>query len=149
MKSTSSLRLLVDLGQSHLDDAGQQLHKLTSQKQAASEQLDMLQSYRQDYAQRLLDAGQAGLTMSNYHNFVRFMATLDEAIQQQNNILLKLDEKLADSREHWNQKRLRLKAYETLIERRHQTQQTQQQRKDQVQSDEISARMFLKAQSAY
>lgn len=149
MRTRDSLDLLVDLGQDHLQQAGQQLHSLNNQKQAAAEQLEMLHSYRQDYAQRLLEAGRTGLTMSNYHNFVRFIATLDEAIQQQNKILQKLDDKVSASRENWNEKRIRVNAYETLIERRQQRALKEQSRQEQIQTDEISARLYAKAQGTY
>ncbi len=149
MTSMSSLNLLVDLGNNHLEQAGQQLQSLSQQKQKAAEQLEMLQGYRQDYAQRLLEAGRSGLTMSNYHNFVRFIATLDEAIQQQNKILQKLDAKVSTSRNEWNDKRVRVHAYETLVERQENRLRVAQQRREQNQSDEISARLHAKAQGTY
>lgn len=149
MKPRNSLDLLVDLGQNHLEQAGQQLHSISSQQRAAAEQLEMLQGYRQDYAQRLLEAGRTGLTMSNYHNFVRFIATLDEAIQQQNKILQKLDDKVSASRDNWNEKRVRVNAYETLVERRQYRALKEQARQEQIQTDEISARLYAKAQGTY
>ncbi|MCX5590571.1 flagellar export protein FliJ [Alcaligenes endophyticus] len=149
MKPSNSLDLLVDLGQNHLEQAGQQLHSISSQQRAAAEQLEMLQGYRQDYAQRLLEAGRTGLTMSNYHNFVRFIATLDEAIQQQNKILQKLDDKVSASRDNWNEKRVRVNAYETLVERRQYRALKEQARQEQIQTDEISARLYAKAQGTY
>lgn len=149
MKANASLLTLVDLTQGQVDESGRQLQELTGQRNAANQQLEQLQTYRQDYAQRLLDAGQTGLTMANYHNFRRFIATLDEAITQQNKIILSLEDKIEQGRQEWQACQRRLNAYETLIDRRQQVQQRQQHRIEQRASDEIAARLFLRSQTAY
>ncbi|HRL20484.1 flagellar export protein FliJ [Alcaligenes sp. SDU_A2] len=149
MKSHSSLNTLVELTQNQVDEAGRQLQELNSQRENAATQLDTLQNYRQDYAQRLLDAGQTGLSMANYHNFRRFIATLDDAISQQNKIILSLEGKIQEGRQHWHAQQQRLNAYETLIDRRLLEQQRHQQRMDQRASDEIAARLFARSQTAY
>ncbi|MGE8546994.1 MAG: flagellar export protein FliJ [Alcaligenes sp.] len=149
MKANASLHTLVDLTQGQVDEAGRQLQELTGQRDAANSQLDMLQSYRQDYAQRLLDAGRTGLSMANYHNFRRFIATLDDAISQQNKVILTLEDKIEQGRQEWHARQRRLNAYETLIDRRQQEQQRKQLRMEQRASDEIAARLFLRSQSAY
>ena len=55
MKANASLHTLVDLSQNNVDDAARHLQELRTQREAAQSQLEMLQTYRQDYAQRLLD----------------------------------------------------------------------------------------------
>ncbi len=149
MNANASLHTLVDLTQGQVDESGRQLQELTGQRNTADQQLEMLQTYRQDYAQRLLEAGQTGLSMANYHNFRRFIATLDEAITQQNKIILSLEDKIEQGRQEWQASQRRLNAYETLIDRRQQVQQRQQNRIEQHASDEIAARLFLRSQTAY
>ena len=149
MKANASLHTLVDLSQNKVDEAARELQDLRNQRDAAQSQLEMLQTYRQDYAQRLLDAGQTGVTMANYHNFRRFIVTLDQAITQQNTVIQSLEEKMDQGRQAWYGHQQRLKAYETLIDRRLQTQQVQQQRMEQRSSDEIAARLFIRSQTAY
>lgn len=64
MKANASLHTLVDLSQNNVDDAARHLQELRTERDAAQSQLEMLQTYRQDYAQRLLDVGQTGVTMA-------------------------------------------------------------------------------------
>ncbi len=149
MKANASLHTLVDLSQNNVDDAARHLQELRTQREAAQSQLEMLQTYRQDYAQRLLDVGQTGVTMANYHNFRRFIVTLDQAISQQNSVIQSLEEQMEQGRQVWYGHQQRLKAYATLIDRRLQTQQVQQQRMEQRNSDEIAARLFTRSQTAY
>ena len=149
MKANASLHTLVDLSQNNVDDAARHLQELRTQREAAQSQLEMLQTYRQDYAQRLLDVGQTGVTMANYHNFRRFIVTLDQAISQQNSVIQSLEEQMEQGRQVWYGHQQRLKAYETLIDRRLQTQQVQQQRREQRNSDEIAARLLTRSQTAY
>lgn len=75
--------------------------------------------------------------------------TLDQAISQQNSVIQALEEKMEQGRQVWYGHQQRLKAYETLIDRRLQTQQVQQQRMEQRNSDEIAARLFTRSQTAY
>src|SRR5690606_4174774 len=81
------LATLIELSQNKVDEAGRLLAELSTQRRQAQSQLDTLDGYRIDYTQRLQQSTQGGVSASNYHNFRRFIATLDEAISQQNKII--------------------------------------------------------------
>ena len=149
MKANASLHTLVDLTQGQVDQGGRPHPELARPRAAAHSHHDMRHSDRHGYPPRLLDAGRTGLSMANYHNFRRFIATLDDAISQQNKVILTLEDKIEQGRQEWHARQRRLNAYETLIDRRQQEQQRKQLRMEQRASDEIAARLYLRSQSAY
>lgn len=134
-----SFDTLISLTQNRVDEAGGRLGKLMSERNNAQQQLEMLKEYRKDYADRLNQAGQTGITASNYHNFTRFLATLDEAILQQTKVMTHMDHNISVSKEHWCSEQRRLHSYETLKTRRVQQHIADENRREQLVTDELSA----------
>jgi len=140
MAKSSTLNMLIDLARNDTDDAARELAKMAKARQEAQQQLDALHSYRKDYAERLQEASKSGLTASNYHNFRQFIATLDDAVSQQNKILEQLDAKLQQGRDAWLAEKRRLNSFETLQTRQLRHQAVIEARREQRLTDEMSAR---------
>lgn len=139
------LPMLIDLAQGKLDEAGRVLNELATQRRHARSQLDTLDTYRADYAVRLQQAGEGGLSASNYRNFRRFIATLDEAISQQNRIIAQIDAKIQTGQQQWYVERRRLNSYETLKARQDQQMRYRETCREQHISDEISAGLYRRS----
>lgn len=140
MGKSRTLNMLVDLARNDTDEAARELAQLFKSRQEAEQQLEALHSYRLDYAERLQQVSKTGLTASNYHNFRQFIATLDEAISQQNKILEQLDARLQQGRDSWQAEKRRLSSFETLQTRQLRQQAVLESRREQRLSDEISTR---------
>lgn len=145
MSKKPSLDLLINVTSDAVDEAAKVLQKAASERAKAQEQLDMLHTYRLDYAQRLQETTEGGVTASNYLNFRRFLNTLDEAISQQNNIVAKSESQLAAGRQQWQSEKQRLGAYEALQTRQRQQQVLREARREQRVSDEIAANLFRRS----
>src|SRR5690606_11777471 len=104
-----------------------------------------LHAYRLDYAQRLQESAEGGVTASNYLNFRRFLNTLDEAISQQNNIVAQSESRLAAGRLQWQAEKQRLGAYEALQTRQRRELALLEAKREQRVSDEIAANLFRRA----
>ena len=142
MARYSSLDTLIDLAKTNTEQANRQLQTLMRTRQESELQLLTLQNYRQDYATRLQKAVEIGMSASNYHNFRQFIATLDEAISQQNRVVAQIDVKLQNGRKHWYDEKRRLSSYETLLVRQARQQLLRDNRNEQLASDEFSANRF-------
>ncbi|HUH88905.1 MAG TPA: flagellar export protein FliJ [Pusillimonas sp.] len=142
VKKTQTLNMLIDLARTDMDDAARRLAQLVEARRGAEQQLEALHSYRKDYAERLLQETKTGLTASNYHNFRQFIATLDDAISQQNTILEQMDAKLRTGQESWKAEKRRLSSFETLQTRQLRQEAVHESRREQRMNDEISARGF-------
>ena len=139
---SSTLDRLIDLARNDADEAARKLTQLAQARKEASQQLDALHSYRKDYAERLLNESKTGLTASNYHNFRQFIATLDDAISQQNKILEQMDAKLRKGQDSWHAEKKRLNSFEVLQTRQLRQEAAHELRREQRINDEISARGF-------
>ncbi|MEZ2720676.1 flagellar export protein FliJ [Paenalcaligenes hominis] len=140
----TSMHTLIHLAENEVEQQTDYLQRLNSERNQASEQLSTLQQYRLDYSDRLLQASQSGVTMSNYHNFYRFIGTLDQAITQQNSLLEHLELKITQQQQQWMAAKQRLNAYQTLQNRRDQAQAEHQARLEQRENDELSAAMLYR-----
>ncbi|NYT61953.1 flagellar export protein FliJ [Alcaligenaceae bacterium] len=145
MASASSLHTLIELTKDGADKIGQLLAQLTTERNNAESQLSTLHVYRQDYAERLLKATENGLSASNYHNFRQFIATLDEAITQQNKVVANMDSQIEQGRQQWFTEKRRLNSFEALQARQAHTQLMRNNRSEQLASDEISASLYRRA----
>ncbi|AEC19325.1 flagellar protein FliJ [Pusillimonas sp. T7-7] len=141
--------MLIDLARDGANQAGKQLQALTSERASADQQLSMLLVYRQDYAERLSKAAEIGLSASNYHNFRQFIATLDEAITQQNRVVAQIDARIEQGRRHWHAEKRRVSSFEALQSRERQQQLVRENRAEQLASDEISANLFRRARQSH
>ncbi len=145
MANASSLNTLIDLAKDGANKAGKQLQLLTTERHQAETQLSTLHDYRLDYAQRLQKATQTGLSASNYHNFRQFIATLDEAISQQNSIVAQMDARIEKGRQQWYAEKRRLNSFEALQTRQARQRVLRENRTEQLASDEISANLYRRA----
>jgi flagellar FliJ protein len=145
MNKYSPLGTLIDLTKNNAETANQKLQQLMRNRQEAELQLSTLKSYRQDYAVRLQKATEIGMSASNYHNFRQFIATLDQAILQQNSAVAQIEVKLQNGRKHWYDEKRRLSSYETLLARQARRELVRDNRNEQLASDEFSAKQFYRA----
>lgn len=142
MSTKPALNLLIDVTHEAVDDAAKAIKQAATERDKAKEQLEMLHAYRLDYAQRLQENTQGGVTASNYLNFRRFLNTLDDAISQQNSIVAQSESRLEAGRQQWYAEKRRLGAYEALDTRQRQQQALRDARREQRASDEIAANLF-------
>lgn len=147
MAPETPLDVLINLAQDKLDAAGRTLAELGNERRQAQGQLATLDGYRADYTQRLQSTTEGGVTASNYHNFRQFIATLDEAISQQNRIIAQIDTRLEAGRKRWHDEKRRLNSYETLKARQIRQSQYHEQRREQRASDEAAASLYRRRQS--
>ena len=143
------MNLLIDVASEAVDAAARTMQQAAKERDNAKEQLELLHSYRLDYAQRLVHSGEGGLTATNYLNFQRFLATLDDAISQQNSIVAHSESRLEKGRQQWYEEKRRLGAFETLQTRQIQQLAAREARREQRASDEIAANLYRRNQGKH
>ena len=118
IEAGDTLQSLLTAARNAQDVVARRLGRLTQERNHALQQLEQLRHYRCDYIERLHQRGLEGYSSSNYLNFTRFLATLEQAIMHQNGVLARLDSRLEAERSEWHARMQRVKACETLISRR-------------------------------
>lgn len=143
MTKPFSLQTLLDLMQNRADEATRSLGKLIAAEKDARTRLEMLQQYRQEYADKLYGNAQQGVSQQEWRNFQEFLGRLDEAIDVQTRAVQDSVQRTANGQNYWLEQRNRLKAIDTLSERHQSTERYLANRQEQKQSDEFSARKHL------
>ncbi len=149
MAKPASLNLLIDLKKDETNKVVKQLQQYQAERRNADTQLSTLLVYREDYTERLQKATENGVTAANYHNFRQFIITLDEAILQQNRVVAQIDTKIEQSQQQWYAEKRRLNSYEALQTRHMQQQIKQENRAEQIASDEASVALYRRARHSY
>ena len=78
MAQPFSLQPLLELMQTRTDEATRTLGKLIAAEQSQRSRLQMLEQYREEYAQRLRDSIAQGITRLVMLNYQEFLARIDQ-----------------------------------------------------------------------
>lgn len=142
MSKAFHLQPLLDLSNLRLDEATRQLGKLIAGEQEASQRLEVLTQYRDEYQARFLAAASNGLGPDAWRNYQGFLGRLDQAIEQARAIVTTSKQRTAAGQKNWLDKRGKVKAFGTLAERHQARVSYAETRSEQKLSDERSSRRF-------
>lgn len=140
MANQSALETLIELAQRDTDDAAKRLGAALKGVEEAQQKLEMLLGYRDDYAARLLQAQESGITPMAYQNFVAFMGKLDNATNGQREVLKHAQAKAAFEKTRWQDAERKRLSYKTLSDRAAEQALKLENKRDQKLMDEHAAR---------
>lgn len=140
MNKSFRLQPLLDLSSLRLDEATRQLGKLIAGEQEASQRLELLVQYRDEYHARFLSAAGNGLGPDTWRNYQHFLGRLDQAIEQARQMVESSKQRTALGQKHWLDQRGKMKAFDTLAQRHQARMAHAEYRQEQKQSDEHAAR---------
>lgn len=142
MTQSFPLQTLLELMQSRTDEATRQLGQLISAEQSQRSRLEMLEQYREEYAQRLRDATTEGITRLILRNYQEFLARIDEAIEQQHLAVQNSELKTKAGQAKWSAQNKQLKAIDTLSIRHDARERYRENKLEQKLLDEFSSRKY-------
>ncbi len=142
MPQPFSLQPLLDLMQTRTDEATRTLGKLIAAEQSQRSRLQMLEQYREEYAQRLREAVAQGITRLVMLNYQDFLARIDEAIEQQRIAVQDSERNTKVGQEQWQAQNKQLKAIDTLSQRHDARERYREGKLDQKLQDEFSTRKY-------
>ena len=142
MAQPFSLQPLLELMQTRTDEATRALGKLIAAEQSQRSRLQMLEQYREEYAQRLRESIAQGITRLVMLNYQDFLARIDEAIEQQRQAVLNSEQSTRAGQEHWKQQNKQLKAIDTLSQRHDARERYRENKQEQKLQDEFSTRKY-------
>jgi len=137
-----TLQPLLELMQSRTDEATRRLGQLIAAEQNARSRLEMLEQYRQEYADKLREATAQGITRQALANYQDFLGRIDEALQQQAQAVRQSEANTAAGQQHWRDQNTRLKAIDTLSLRHDERERRAEEKQAQKLQDEFSTRKF-------
>lgn len=144
MAQQSALDTLSELASRDVDKAAISLGDMRTGYQQAEQQLSMLENYQEEYRQALNNGMFQGMANARWHNYQQFISTLEKAIEQQRIQLMQWSQKVEQALNIWRERKQKLQARETLLERRTSQKQLAESRLDQKQMDGFARRAALR-----
>ena len=142
MTQAFSLQPLLDLMQTRADEATRKLGQLIAAEQSQRSRLQMLEQYRDEYAQRMLEATADGITRLILLNYQAFLARIDEAIAQQRTAVENSERSTKAGKDQWQDQNKQLKAIDTLSQRHDARERYRENKQEQKLQDEFSTRKY-------
>ena len=140
MPPSTVLDTLQELARKDVDEAATALATANQRLQQARDQLALLQSYRQDYLDKLSRQLAAGLDAKAYQNFQRFMRMLDQAIAGQQDVVRAAEQQAELGLAAWRESHKKKRSYEVLSDRSHEKVRRVELKKEQKLMDEHAMR---------
>ncbi len=116
MKKSKRLQVIVDLNAGNEKKALEALGKLQSEKQGMQTQLDNLQQYLQEYKDKYQTLGSSGINIKQLLEFRSFIDKLDKAIEEQQQLVSKLNNQILLARNHWEKLYQKTRSLEKVCE---------------------------------
>jgi flagellar FliJ protein len=133
---TKPWQRLKDLAESRRDTTGRSLAAATAQRDGAQSRLSMLLDYRREYENRLSRAAEEGIDAERLRNYHRFLAQLDQAIEQQASQTADAQTSVDTARETWQGHHREVQSYDALGRRAAEAKAKHERRVEQKQLDE-------------
>ena len=143
MASPSALHTLIDLASKESDAAAKLLGIALKNSEEASQKLDLLMQYRNDYALRYQANLENGISTTHFNNFQMFMQKLDQAIAGQQNVVNDARGRAEQARIAWIACEQKKMSFVTLSDRANKESAKRELWRDQKQNDEYAARRSL------
>jgi flagellar FliJ protein len=102
--------------------------------------LEQLKLYHQEYLERFQQMAREGMSATQLQEYRAFLAKLDEAIKQQQEVVAASVVNHSSSKNSWKKKHSRTQALNKAVERFQQQEQKSADRQEQKENDEYSQR---------
>lgn len=142
MAQPFSLQPLLEIMQSRTDEATRKLGQLIAAEQSQKSRLQMLEQYREEYAQRMREVTAQGVTRLVLHNYQDFLGRIDEAIKQQRIEVANSEKGTKQGQEQWQAQNKQLKAIDTLSLRHDARERYRENKQEQKLQDEFTTRKY-------
>ena len=142
MAQTFPLQTLLELMQNRTDEASRKLGQLITAEQSQRSRLQMLEQYREEYAQRMREATAEGITRLILRNYQDFLARIDEAIEQQRQAVQNSELSTKTGQTERRNQNTKLMAIDTLSSRHDARERYRENKQEQKILDEFSSRKY-------
>ena len=141
MPNEFPLKTVQDVADMRTDTAVANLGTLMQNLQRQEAKLALLERYRTEYQERLLQAKRRGLDGLALRNFHDFLERLERALAEQQNAVAQAKRGVERGREEWRTLEQRSRAYDTLSQRFDSVLQRRAATAEQKQQDDHAARL--------
>ncbi|MDX1697388.1 MAG: flagellar export protein FliJ [Thiohalobacterales bacterium] len=145
MKSSTRLQPVLELARDSEQAAARALAEARARADEAAQKLRELETYRGEYAEGLRQKTATGLNAMQMKDYQAFLARLDAAIRQQQQVVAGLDGDAGRARQAWLQRRQRLGALDKLTDRHRRRERADSERREQAEGNEHALRHWRRS----
>ena len=140
MNRVKRMQPVLRIAEIEVDKAGQMVASANQQLKIEQQKLQQLSTYQQEYGQRMMAAGQAGITADQLRMYDRFREQLEHALTHQQERIRQCESVLENCKKQWQAKDIRHKSLEKLLVRLKSDAAAAQQKNEQKKHDEFARR---------
>lgn len=115
MKKSQRLNVIAELNEKNEKATLKELGHIQQQCQEAETQLENLKEYRQDYESKYQSIAKLGANIKQLLEFRAFMSKLDQAIEEQQQVILNVEKQLNSKRSQWEQQHQKTKSMQKVV----------------------------------
>ncbi len=109
-----------------------------------STRLDQLANYRNEYWQNLSSQGINNLNSVRLQDYRLFISRLDQAIDQQKDLVVQAEAECVSCTENWNKARVREKSIDTVVDKLQKKESQNKEKTEQKQMDEMGQKIRIR-----
>ena len=140
MSPSKRFKPVLRVAESHERNAACQLGDSQRYMQEQEAKLEELRQYHDEYIERFNTASRNGINAAQLREYQAFLAKLDLAIKEQEAIVLAGDKNRTVKKEAWQQKHIRSKVLDKVMQRYQDEEKRTQEKREQKEADEKSQR---------
>ena len=140
MKRSTRMQPVIRVSEEREKQAAKELGDWQQALDQRRQQLTELQNYREEYRRYFAEVGSSGVSARRLIELQRFLAKLDQAVNQQMEVVASTERGLDVKRQSWMQARSKTQVLENVVSRYRDEEEVEQSRRDQKELDEMVQR---------
>jgi flagellar FliJ protein len=136
MVNSKRFKPIADLARDSEREAAKALGAALQRLNDSKEQLQQLYSYREEYAQRLQQTGQQGMSAQKLNEYRHFITKVNAAIESQTAVVEQTQAALEEKKKFWFAKRGRSKAMDSVLDHYLEDERKQLDKREQREQDD-------------
>lgn len=138
MTRSKRMQPVLRIAEMREQDAAKELGNAQRMLQEQEDRLTELRAYQAEYARNFQVQGSAGISAARFQEFHRFMASLNQAIEQQQVVVQNAARACAQKKQLWQQAYGKSKSLDKVVERYCEQEQYEQGQREQKAADEMA-----------
>jgi flagellar FliJ protein len=140
MVKSKRFQPIVDLAHNAEREAAKALGTALQRLNDSQEQLRQLHAYREEYAQRLQQLGNQGMSGQERNEYRQFIIKIGAAIESQTALVAQLESVLEEKKQFWFSRRGRSQALDSVLDHYLESERKLLDRREQREQDDRSGR---------
>lgn len=144
MLRSKRMTAVVNVASRKEDEAAEAFSKEQQMLDQHKAQMRSLEEYRLEYRQNMVAQGGKGMTIADMQEYRLFLVKLDQAIEQQMQLVGQAKHRVEMKKRDWLKARMHTKALDKVVERYRDEERRLEDKREQSASDELAQRKGFK-----